>query len=341
MNVKTVFYSTLALLTATYGTAVFAAEEVNVYSGRKEALIKPALDEFTQKTGIKVNLVTGKSDALLKRLQSEGKASEADLFIAADVGRLHRAKEAGVLQSVDSELLTAKIPQNLRDTENNWFGLTLRARPIFYVKGKVKPEELSSYENLTDEKWQGKVCIRSSSNIYNQSLVASILIANGEQDAQAWLNGFVKNFARSPAGGDTDQLRAAAAGECDVAIANTYYYGRLANSSKAEDKAVADKLGLFWPNQTGRGTHVNVSGAGVTKSAKNKAQAIKLIEFMASPKTQMWYAEVNNEYPVVESVEASSTLAGWGAFKSDEVALSQLGESNRTAVLMMDKAGWK
>lgn len=336
-----ILMSSIPLFISLAAGAVHAAEEVNIYSGRKEALIKPALDQFTQKTGIKVNLVTGKADALMQRLVVEGSASPADILITSDVGRLSSAKSKGLFQVVDSDVLQKQIPENLRDADNQWFGLSLRARPIFYVKDKVDVKQLSSYENLVDPQWQGRVCIRSSSNIYNQSLVASLLKANGEELTQKWLKGFVANFARTPTGGDTDQLRALAAGVCDIAIANTYYYGRLLNSAKEADKDVTKKIAIFWPNQADRGTHVNVSGAGVVKSAKNKANAIKLIEFLASSEVQQWYAEVNNEYPVVESVEESTTLAAWGEFKSDEVALTKLGELNSKAVMMMDVANWK
>ncbi len=337
-----------ALITAVMATALFTlagcfdkTDELNVYSARKEKLISPLLEKFSEQTGVKVNLVTGKDDALIKRLQVEGEATKADLLITVDAGRLYRAKSTGLLQSINNETLEKRIPENLRDSDNQWFGLSVRARPIFYVKGKVDPADLSTYEGLADPKWKGKICIRSSSNIYNQSLVGSMLEANGETQTQAWATALVSNMARKPAGGDTDQLRAAAAGVCEIAIANTYYYGRLIKSKKPEDKAVAAKLGVFWPNQTDRGTHVNVSGVGLTANAKNKNNAIKLIEFLTSAESQAWYAEVNNEYPVVASAEADAVLKSWGEFKSDSVSLSQLGLNNKQAVVVMDKAGWK
>jgi iron(III) transport system substrate-binding protein len=318
-----------------------AKEEVNVYSARKNELIAPLLEKFADKTGVKVNLITGKDDALIKRLQVEGKASPADILITVDAGRLHRAKAANLLQGIKSKSLTESIPTNLRDTDNQWFGISLRARPIFYVKGKVKPSELSRYEDLADPKWKGRICIRSSSNIYNQSLVGSMIEAHGVEATETWAKGLVANFARSPAGGDTDQLKAAAAGVCEIAIANTYYYGRLAKSDNPDKKAVAEKLAIFWPNQNDRGTHVNVSGIGVTQSAKNKKNAIKLIEFLASPESQAWYAEVNNEYPVIKEAVADDVIKSWGDFKRDDVALTKLGVNNRTAVELMDRAGWK
>jgi iron(III) transport system substrate-binding protein len=318
-----------------------ASGEVNLYSARKEQLIKPLLDRFTEETGIQVNLVTGKADALLKRLETEGRNTPADLLITTDAGRLHRAKEAGVLQTVTSETLDKAIPENLRDPEGYWFGLSQRARPIFYVKGKVDPSELSTYEDLASEKWKGRICIRSSDNIYNQSLVASMIANDGEQQAESWAKGFVANFARPPKGGDRDQIKAAAAGQCDIAIANTYYAGAMLSGKDEEQKAAAEKMGLFWPNQQGRGTHVNVSGIGMTTAAKNSGNAIKLMEYLVGEDAQKWYAEVNHEYPVRAGVPWSDILKSWGEFKSDTLNLSRLGELNGDAVRLMDRAGWK
>ena len=324
-------------------SAVDAADsgEVNLYSARKEQLIKPLLDKFTEQSGIKVNLVTGDADALLKRLQSEGKNTPADLLITTDAGRLHRAKEVGVVQSVDSEILKAAIPEHLRDPDGAWFGLSQRARPIFYVKGKVDPKDLSTYEALTDEQWKGRICIRSSSNIYNQSLVASLLEAHDEATVEAWAKGLVANFAQPPKGGDRDQIKAAAAGICDIAIANTYYYGGMLTSGDQDQIDAANKLAIFWPNQNDRGTHVNVSGVAMTQAAPNAENAKKLMEFMVSPESQAWYAEVNSEFPVLEGAELSDILKSWGEFKSDTLNLVKLGENNADAVRLMDRAGWK
>lgn len=318
-----------------------ASGEVNLYSARKEQLIKPLLDRFTQETGISVNLVTGKADALLKRLETEGRNTPADLLITTDAGRLHRAKDAGVLQPVTSETLDSAIPENLRDPEGYWFGLSQRARPIFYVKGKVDPSELSTYEDLAGEKWKGRICIRSSSNIYNQSLVASMIANDGEQQTEAWASGLVANFARPPKGGDRDQIKAAAAGQCDIAIANTYYAGAMLSGKDEEQKAAAAKMGLFWPNQEGRGAHVNVSGVGMTVAAKNSENAMKLMEYLVGEEAQKWYAEVNHEYPVRTGVAWSEILESWGEFKADTLNLSRLGELNGDAVRLMDRAGWK
>lgn len=330
------------------GTAVLlvavdalAASEVNVYSARKEELIKPLFDRFTAQTGIKVNLVTGSADALLKRLQSEGRNSPADLLITVDAGRLYRAKAAGVTQPFDSPVLSAAIPDTFRDPDSHWVGLSLRSRPIMYVKGKVDPSELSTYQDLATPKWKGRICVRSSDNIYNQSLVASMIAADGAVATEAWASGLVKNFARPPRGGDRDQILAAAAGICDLVIANTYYLAGMLNSADQSQRSAAQKLAVFWPNQAGRGAHVNVSGVVLAKSAPNRDNAIRLIEFLAGTDAQKWYAEVNGEYPVRDNVPVSATLAAWGKFNMDSLNLSKLGELNAEAVKLMDRAGWK
>jgi len=317
------------------------AQDVNVYSARKEALILPLLQSFKDQTGIGFNLITAKADALLKRLESEGQSTPADIFITTDAGRLQRAKDAGVLQPIENPILAARIPENLRDKENYWFGLSQRARVIFYARDRVDPAELSTYEALADAKWKQRICIRSSGNIYNQSLVASMIEAHGVEQTEAWARGLVANFARKPAGGDTDQLRAAAAGLCDIAIANTYYFGRLVNSAKDDDQKVATGLGLFWPNQAGRGAHINVSGAGITKYASHPEAAERLLEFLVNAESQTWYAEVNNEYPVVSDAKTSATLASFGKFEGDGLNLTHLGVNNRAAVQLMDRAGWR
>jgi iron(III) transport system substrate-binding protein len=329
------------LLSLAFLQSPVQADEVNVYSARKEALILPLLEKFQAESGISFNLITAKEDELLKRLEAEDRATPADVFITTDAGRLQRAKDAGVLRAVDNAVLNARIPENLRDREGYWFGLSQRARVIFYAKERVDPSELSTYEALADPRWQKRVCIRSSGNIYNQSLVASMIEADGVEQAEAWARGLVANLARKPAGGDTDQLRAAAAGQCDVAVANTYYYGRLASSDKEADREVASALGVFWPNQADRGAHINVSGAGITLHAKHPEAAEQLLEFLVNAESQTWYAEVNNEYPVVSDAQTSALLKSFGTFKSDSLNLSRLGENNRAAVQLMDRAGWR
>jgi len=274
-------------------------------------------------------------------LRIEGSKSQADLLITADAGRLHRAKELNLLRELHSERIDAAVPANLRDVDGTWIGLTMRARPIFYRKSAVDPTQLSTYEALTDAQWAGRICIRSSSNIYNQSLIASMIASVGADAAETFASGLVANLAKPPGGGDTDQLKAAAAGVCDLAIANTYYFGRLMASDSAEDRAVAEQLGVFWPNQGDRGTHVNISGVALTRAAKNSVDAIALVEFMLTPEAQNWYSEVNNEYPVVSGVEPSAKLASLGAFNADALNLTLLGENNRAAVELMDRAGWK
>ena len=320
-----------------------AEKEVNIYSARKEELILPLLKMFKKETGIGYKLITGKADGLLKRLEIEGKLSPADVFITVDAGRLQRAKEAGVLQPVDNIELTNRIPKNLRDNENFWFGLSQRSRTIIYNKNEVVKGILSTYEDLANPKWSGQLCIRSSTSIYNQSLVASMIVANGIMKTQKWAEGLVKNFARPPGGGDTDLLKATAAGQCNIALANTYYLGRMKNSESDQIRKAAENLEVFWPNQgeNDRGAHVNVSGAGIAKYAKNVESGIALLEYLVKDESQRWYAEVNNEYPVVNGVMMSDTLRGFGKFKADTLNLSKLGEMNGEAVKLMDRAGWK
>lgn len=316
---------------------------VNIYSARKEALILPLLKRFKRDTGISYRLVTGKADGLLKRLEIEGSLSPADIFITVDAGRLQRAKQAGILQPIENQILMKRIPASLRDSENYWFGMSQRARTIIYNNRTVDPANLSTYENLSSSEWKGKLCIRSSGSVYNQSLVASMIEGNGIEKTENWARGLVGNFARPPVGGDSDLLKATAAGQCDIALANTYYLGRMKNSKISNDRKAAQSLTVFWPNQVegDRGVHVNVSGAGVTKYARNKKQAILLLEFLVRDESQEWYAEVNNEYPVVKGVRISKTLESFGKFKADTINLTILGVNNSAAVKLMDRAGWR
>jgi len=315
--------------------------EVNIYSYRKEALIKPQLEAFRKSTGISYKLITGKAGGLLQRLKNEGLNSPADIIFTVDAGRLHRAVKMGLLQSVRSPILEAQIPARFRDPEGRWFGLGIRARPIFYHVDRVKPSELSTYEALTDSKWKDRILIRSSNNIYNQSLLASLISHHGVKKAEAWARGIVNNLARRPQGGDRDQLRAVAAGEGDIAIANNYYYARLLTSKKARDRKVTDKVKVFWPNQVGPGTHVNISGAAVTKSAKNKASAIRLLEFLVGEGAQRIYASVGYEYPVRAGIARGLVVAGMGRFKMDDMPLDNFGKYNAEAVRIFDRVGWR
>lgn len=336
---KNVIIIALILLSITHCS--FATEEVNLYSARKEALIKPLLDAFTADTGIKVNIISSKADALLKRIQSEDINSPADVLLTTDAGRLHRAKQAGVFAVVDSQILVESIPAQYRDSDQQWFGLSVRVRPILIVSDSDNDTAIR-YEDLADDKFKGAICIRSSENIYNQSLVASMIDAIGEAKTEAWARSLVGNMARKPQGGDRDQIRAAAAGQCSIAIANNYYLAQmLANPDKQTDYQAAKKMNLMWPNQNDRGAHVNISGAGVLKHAPHPANALKLIEYLVSDTAQQIYADVNLEFPVKEDIAVNPILANWGSFKADSIALNKLGEKNAAAVRLMDRAGWK
>ncbi len=338
--VRVILLLTLVLLLPLISGCESNSNEVNIYSARKEALIKPLLDKFEAETGIKVNLVTGSPDALLQRLKSEQDNSPADLLITTDAGRLHRAMEMGLTQSIQSDSLNQVIPNSYRHPDGHWYGLSLRARPIMYAIDRVKPSELSTYAALAEPAWQGRVCIRSSSNIYNQSLLASMIHAEGVAKVEAWAAGLVANFARPPVGGDRDQIKAVASGQCDVAVANTYYLYGMHQSEDALEKSAAEQVAVFWPNQNDRGTHVNVSGAAIIKTAPNKDHAIQLLEFLSTAESQSWYAEANGEYPVRAGVEVNDLLSSWGEFKKDQVNLSQLGANNAEAVKLMDRVGW-
>lgn len=333
-----------AFLAAAFAVSVTAtpalSDEVNLYSSRQESLIRPILDEFEKDTGIKVNVVFAK-EGTLERLKAEGDNSPADAILTVDISRLAAHKKAGVLQPISSDVLDKNIPEHFRDPDGEWYGLSARSRVIFYAKDRVDPSELSTYEDLADPKWKNRICVRSSSNAYNQSLLAAMIVHDGAEAAEKWANGIKDNLARKPQGGDRDQLKAVAAGECDIAIVNTYYYGGLQNSKDPEEVAVTEKVALFWPNQDGRGAHVNVSGAGVAKSAKNKDAAIRLIEYLSEDKAQEFYASTNYEFPVKADVELDETVAGWGEFKMDEVSLGKVADAQAEAVKIFDRAGWR
>ena len=317
------------------------AQEVTLYSHRHYEADEKLYEKFTKDTGIKVNVVKASADALIERIKAEGKESPADLLIAADAGRLVRAQDAGVLQAATSSKLDKQVPKNMRDAAGHWYGFTVRSRVLIYSKDRIKPSQLSTYEDLADPKWKGKLLARSSSNIYNQSLLASIIANNGKSGAAKWAAAVRKNMARPPEGSDRDQMRAVAAGIGDVAIANTYYVGLLVNSSNPKDREVAEKVGVFFPNQKGRGAHINISGGGVTKSSKNKKNAIKFLEFLTSSESQKIFGNVNYEYPIKIETNKSELLKSWGSFKADKVNLSILGIKNSEAVKLFDKAGWE
>ena len=317
------------------------AAEVNVYSSRHYNTDQALYDEFTNATGITVNLIEAKGDALIERILAEGEHSPADVFITADGSRVARAANAGLFQPIQSEALDAAVPQNLRHPDGLWYGLSTRVRGIVYAKDRVDPSKIRTYEDLVDSIWQDRICIRSSSNVYNQSLIASMIVADGLEAAERWAEGIVANMARKPQGGDTDQIKAVAAGECDVAVANHYYLARLMASDKSEDQDVAAMVDIIFPNQDGRGAHANVSAAGVAAHAPNKEAAIQFIEYLATPGAQAYFAEGNLEYPVVDGVKLSPVLDAWGDFKTDAVRVTEYGENNPDALKAMDRAGWQ
>lgn len=318
-----------------------AQDVVNVYTARHYDTDEALYDNFTEQTGIEVNWIEGGSDELIERIVSEGNNSPADVLITVDAGRLWRAKEAGVLQAIDSEVLEARIPEYLQDPDNTWFGLSTRARVIMYNKDMVDPSMLSTYEALANPEFEDMICIRSSSNIYNQSLAASLIETLGVEATEAWAEGVVSNFARAPQGNDTAQIEAAAAGECPIVMANTYYWGRLMASDDSADNAIAEAVGVFFPNQGGRGTHVNISGAGVVEGAPNRDNAILFLEYLASDEAQRLFAEGNNEYPAVESVPPSGPIASLEDFEAEAINVNVYGENNAEAVRMFDRADWR
>ncbi|EIQ01995.1 ABC-type Fe3+ transport system, periplasmic component [Opitutaceae bacterium TAV1] len=331
----------LAALFSGAASAARAAGEVNLYSHRHYEIDKEIFAGFTKRTGITVNVVQASADQLIERLRSEGDNSPADLLMTVDAGRLQRAKAAGLLRPATSPVLAAQVPAHLRDPDNQWHAVTVRARVIIYAKDRVKPAELSTYEALADPKWKGRLLVTSSRTVYNQSLLASIIAADGRDAALAWARGINANLARSPQGGDRDQARAIAAGLADVAITNTYYIGLLRTSKDARDRQAGEAVEVFFPNQDGRGAHINVSAAGLTRSAKNPDNAIKLLEYLTSPEVQARFATANHEYPLSLDINASPVLRAFGPFKADERAVPQFGELNATAVELFNAAGWQ
>lgn len=318
-----------------------SAGEINLYSSRHYDSDDAIYERFTEETGIEVNLIEGDADELIERINSEGENSPADVLLTVDAGRLWRAEQEGLFQPVDSEVLDETIPESLQHPDNLWFGLTKRARVIVYNTDTVDPADLSTYEALAEPEWKGRVCIRSSSNIYNQSLLGSMVEAEGVEETESWAKSLVSNLAREPEGGDTDQIKAVAAGQCDVAIVNHYYWARLAKSEDPADQEVAEATEVFFPNQDGRGTHVNISGGGVLANAPNEENAIAFLEFLVTPEAQEIFALSNNEYPVVEGVETDPVVSALGNFKVDEVNVSTYGNNNPEVVKLVDRAGWK
>ena len=329
----------LAMLLLTGAAA--ADGEVNVYSSRHYKYDDQLFQAFTDATGIKVNLIEGKGDELMERMKAEGANSPADVFITVDAGMLWRAEQMGLFQPTHSAVLDERIPEYLRHPDGLWFGFSKRARVIVVDPTQVDPALVQRYEDLARPELKGEVCIRSSSNIYNLSLLGSIIDADGAEAAEAWAKGVVANMAREPEGGDSDQLKAAAAGQCGVAVSNTYYFVRLATSDDPADKAVADKLVVVFPNQGDRGTHVNVSGAGMAAHAPNQANAQAFLEFLASDIALGYFAHGNNEYPVVPGIDPDAAVLALGSFKEDPINVAVLGQNQPEAQKIFDRAGWK
>ena len=340
MNFNTL--TSLAMLFSFAATSIPAQERVlNLYTSRHYQTDEALYENFTRISGYKVNRIEAGDDAIVERMKQEGARSPADVLMTVDAGRLWRAEQAGLLQPVKSKLLDEQVPRELRHPDGLWYGFSLRARPIFYAKGRIDPATLRDYEDLADPRFKGKVCVRSSSNVYNLSLMSSMIAAAGPERAEQWARGVVANFARDPKGGDTDQLTALAAGECDVALANTYYFVRLVKSVKIDERTAAGKIGVVFPNQANRGTHVNISGAGVARHAPHRDAAVAFLEYLAGHEAQGYFANGNNEYSVVGKVVANRELAALGDFKKDSLNVSLLGRNQAAAQQIYDRAGWK
>jgi len=320
-------------------TAMATAQELNIYSSRHYDTDEALYSGFEDATGITINRIEGDADELMARMQAEGRNSPADIFVTVDVSRLNRALDAGLLQSVDSEVLEARIPANLQDAENHWFGFSQRSRIIFYNTDLVETPP-ATYAELADPAYEGLVCIRSSTNTYNQTLLASIVAHEGEEAARAWAEGVVHNFARSPQGGDTDQIRGVASGECGVAVSNTYYYVRALRQQVDGVTEHLDVIGYVFPDQDGNGAHMNVSGAGVAVNAPNRDAAVAFLEYLASDAAQVYFSSGNNEFPSVEGVEMVEELAGLGEFVADDIVLSDVAANLATAQRIFNQVGW-
>ena len=319
---------------------VFAENEVNVYSYRQPILIEPFFDEFTKSTGIKVNVLHAKK-GLLERLLSEGADTPADLVLTVDISRLKQFVDENVLTSINSLVLQANIPSYLRDKKNRWFALSKRARIVAISKDRVTPGAITKIEDLSDPKWKGKICSRPGSHAYNRSLLASIVAALGEDAAEEWAKGFVANLARKPEGNDRAQAKAIFEGVCDIALMNTYYYGKMKfNEKNPEQKDWANHINLIFTNQSDRGNHINIAGGGVVKYSKNKDNAIALLEFLTEPKAQTLYSSMNYEYPVNLNVSLSAELQSWGEFKEDKLPIEKLAELSPIAQKIIDRVNW-
>ena len=341
----------IRLLTAALAAALLPAVPalaqepvLNLYSARHYQTDEALYDNFTRATGIRINRIEAGDDQLLERLKSEGANSPADVLLIVDASRLYNAQQQGLFQPVRTAALEARIPASMRDPGGEWFGFSSRARVLVYNKARLKTADIPTYESLADPRLKGKVCVRSGSHPYNLSLTAAMIERQGEAKAEAWARGLVANLARAPKGGDSDQIKAVAAGECDVAVVNTYYYARILRSTKAEDRDIAAKTGVVWPDQGGAGTHVNISGAGVLRHAPHRDAAVRFLEYLASDDAQRYFADGNNEWPAVKSVVVKNPALeamGGGDFKADPVAISALGRNTPAAQKLADRAGWR
>lgn len=316
-------------------SSIVKAEEIVIYSARNEQYIKPLFDLYIKQTGVQIKFVTDKEGPLMERLKAEAANTPADMLITVDAGNLWQAANAGLLQTINSPILNANIPAHLRDPKNQWFGLSVRARTIFFNSQKVKASELSTYEDLATAKWKGRLCLRTSKKVYNQSLVAMMMDEYGEAKTEAVVKGWIANLATDVFADDTKMLEAIGAGQCDVGIANTYYYGRLI------EKKPNLPIALFWANQAGKGVHVNVAGAGITKHAKNPVGAQKFLEWLSSDKAQNLFTDLDLEFPANPAVKPDAKLVSWGSFKQNLINVTKAGELQADAVRLMDRAGYK
>lgn len=335
MRCKQWMYMATAVVSCLVSSYALASDEVVVYSARNEQLIKPLFDAYTKETGVPVKFVTGKAGSLMQRLKAEGENTPADLLLTVDAGNLWQAANEGLLQPAKSGVLEKNVPAHLRDPNNHWFGLSIRARTMVYNTDKLSDADLSSYEDLADPKWKGKLCLRTSKKVYNQSLVAMMIEEHGKQHSEEIVKGWVANLATKPFSSDTKMMEAVAAGQCEVGIGNTYYFGRL----QAKNSNIP--LKLFWPNQQGSGVHINISGAGVTKHAGNISGAIALLEWLSAGNAQQQFASTNHEYPANPMIKPSTQVAAWGEFKGNQINVVKAGELQVEAVKLMDRAGYK
>ena len=331
----------IATTLASLAFSVQAEEKVlNLYSARHYQTDEALYANFTKQTGIRINRIEGKEDELLERIRNEGSNSPADVFLTVDAARLAKARELGLFAPVSSKALDARVPANLRT--DDWYSFSTRARVIVYNKAEIKPGDVQTYDDLANPRLKGKLCSRSGSHPYNLSLMASVIAHEGEARAEAWARGMVANFARAPKGGDTDQIKAVAAGECGVALSNTYYVARLMRSTRPEDQKMMEKVGVVWPNQATTGTHINVSGGGMLKTAPHKEAATRFLEYLASDEAQRYFADGNNEWPVVDSVKVvNPALETLGKFKADGLPVKNLAMYQVKAQMIYDRAGYK